>query len=80
MNTTAVKADALVVQIGFTENAMTVSLADGREVSVPLEWYPRLRDASPEQREGWRLIGNGIGIHWEDIDEDVSVKSILAYS
>jgi hypothetical protein len=54
-----------------------VQLSDGREISAPLEWFPRLRDASPEQRANWRLIGRGIGIHWPDIDEDISVESLL---
>lgn len=56
---------------------LIVVLADGREVSAPLEWFPRLRDASPEQRSSWRFIGGGIGIHWEAIDEDISVAGLL---
>jgi len=56
---------------------LRVRLSDGREVSVPLEWFPRLRDATEEQRANWRLIGRGIGIHWEDIDEDISVAGLL---
>ena len=52
-------------------------LEDGREVGVPLDWFPRLRQASIEQRDKWRLIGNGIGIHWEDIDEDISVRRMI---
>ncbi|MBM2832471.1 MAG: hypothetical protein HW414_1523, partial [Dehalococcoidia bacterium] len=47
------------------------------EISVPVEWFPRLRDATEEQRKRWRLIGKGIGIHWEDIDEDISVAALL---
>lgn len=58
---------------------MHVRLADGREISVPLEWYPRLRDASPEQRSRWRLIGRGVGIHWDEIDEDLSVAGLLKH-
>ncbi len=56
---------------------LRVNLSDGRDVWVPLEWFPRLRDATPEQRKNWRLIGRGIGIHWEDVDEDISVASLL---
>ena len=52
-------------------------LTDGRVVSVPLVWFPRLADASPRQRSGWELIGGGIGVHWEAIDEDISVASLL---
>jgi hypothetical protein len=56
---------------------LIVSLSDGCEISVPLEWFPRLRDAAPEQRENWRLITRGIGIHWEDVDEDIAVATLL---
>jgi hypothetical protein len=67
----------LAVDVRFTEDALQVSLSDGREVSVPLEWFPRLRNATPEQRGKWRLIGRGIGIHWEGIDEDIAVTTLL---
>jgi hypothetical protein len=69
---------ALTVQ--FTDTDLRVELADGRVVSAPLEWFPRLRNASSTQRNNWRLIGGGIGIHWEDVDEDISVESLLAVS
>jgi len=55
-----------------------VQLSDGREVGVPLEWFPSLRDATADQRANWRLIGRGIGIHWEELDEDLSVEGLLA--
>jgi hypothetical protein len=67
----------LAVDVRFTDDAMIVSLSDGREVSVPLEWFPRLRDATPEQRKHWRFIAKGIGMHWEDIDEDNGVSTLL---
>ena len=54
-----------------------VRLEDGREVGVPLDWFPRLREASAKQQENWRFIGNGVGIHWEDIDEDISVRRLI---
>jgi hypothetical protein len=54
-----------------------VVLADGRELAAPLEWFPRLRDATPEQRAKWRLIGGGQGIHWPDVDEDIAVTTLL---
>ena len=54
------------------------SIIDGRRVSAPLAWFPRLLRATPKQRANWRLIGRGIGIHWDDVDEDVSVRSLLA--
>lgn len=65
------------VDVNVDDSALHVRLADGRVISVPLEWFPRLRDASPEQRANWRLIGKGVGIHWEDIDEDLSVAALL---
>jgi hypothetical protein len=68
---------AFVVDVKCTEDALHVRLEDGREISAPLEWYPRLRDATPEQRKNWRLIGRGVGIHWEDVDEDISVVGLL---
>lgn len=67
----------LAVNVSFTEDALHVRLADGREIAVPLEWFPRLRDATPEQRDNWRFIGRGVGIHWEDLDEDLSVAGLL---
>jgi hypothetical protein len=56
---------------------LRVALADGREISAPMQWLPRLRDATPDQRAHWRLIGRGEGIHWQDLDEDVSVNALL---
>lgn len=67
----------LAVDISFTDDALHVRLSDGREVSVPLEWFPRLRDATPKQRANWRLIARGIGMHWEDVDEDIAVTTLL---
>jgi hypothetical protein len=60
-----------------TEDALTVSLTDGRTLSVPLTWYPRLWHGTPEERARWRLIGDGQGIHWPDLDEDISVEGLL---
>ncbi|MBI3762108.1 MAG: DUF2442 domain-containing protein [Chloroflexi bacterium] len=67
----------LAVDVGFSMDALHIRLSDGREVSVPLEWFPRLRDATPKQRADWRLIARGIGIHWEDVDEDIAVTTLL---
>jgi hypothetical protein len=78
MNTTIAKPVADAVNVAFTENSLVVALADGRQVSAPLEWFPRLRGATAKQRKNWRLIGGGVGIHWEDIDEDISTRSLLA--
>lgn len=75
---TSVRIDPLVVDVAFSDVSLRVVLADGREVVTPLEWFPRLRDASPAQRANWRPIGGGIGIHWPDVDEDLSVAGLLA--
>ena len=61
-----------------TDEALTVDLADGRSVSVPLTWFPRLFNGTPTERTEWRLIGSGEGIHWPALDEDISVQSLLA--
>jgi len=80
MSTLEVKVEPLAVEVSCTDDALKVVLADGREVSVPLTWFPRLLSATSEQRNDWRLIGEGIGIHWESVDEDISVESLLALS
>jgi Protein of unknown function (DUF2442) len=72
-----VKLDATAVDVTVTDDHILVVLADGRELAAPLAWSPRLADATPEQRRNWRLIGRGHGIHWPDIDEDISVASLL---
>ena len=78
MNTSAIKVEPLATEVAFGEDSFCIILADGREITVPIEWFPRLRDATEDQRSNWRLIGGGIGIHWPAIDEDVSVESVLA--
>jgi hypothetical protein len=65
------------INIAFENSKMIVFLEDGRELSIPLEWFPRLRKATDEQLSKWRLIGKGEGIHWEEIDEDISVENLL---
>ena len=64
--------------VTVTEDTLTAELSDGRTISVPLAWYPRLVHATEEERGNWRLIGGGQGIHWPDLDEDVSVEGLLA--
>ena len=71
------KVEARAMDVEVTSETLEVALTDGRRVSAPLEWFPRLRDASEKQRANWRLIGPGIGIHWDEIDEDISVRSLL---
>ncbi|MCG8556337.1 MAG: DUF2442 domain-containing protein [Proteobacteria bacterium] len=63
--------------VEFSNDSLIVHLQDGRSLSVPLEWFPALRDASPEQLAQYRLVGRGIGIHWEALDEDLSVQALL---
>lgn len=63
--------------ITVTDDALIVDLTDGRTVSVPLAWYPRLLHGAPEERNNWRLIGKGEGIHWPDLDEDISVENVI---
>jgi len=78
MNTSVTKAsEAMANQVWFDSDMMHVRLLDGREINVPIEWFPRLRNASEEQRKKWRLIGKGVGLHWDDIDEDISVAALL---
>lgn len=66
-----------VRDVHLTEDSMSVDLLDGRTIVVPLVWYPKLLDASPEQRNNWKLSGAGFGIHWPDIDEDLSTEGLL---
>jgi len=65
-------------RISVTGDALVVELVDGRTLTVPLTWYPRLLHGSPAERARWRLIGNGVGVHWPDLDEDISVEGLLA--
>jgi len=73
-----VKAKVKATDLKMLEDAMKVFLEDGREISVPIEWFPKLRDASIEEKKDWRFIGNGVGIHWESLDEDISVQVLLS--
>jgi hypothetical protein len=77
MTISPVRFDASAVDVQTDASLLHVTLADGRELAAPLEWFPRLRDATPEQRQHWRFIGGGQGIHWPDIDEDISVSGLL---
>lgn len=78
MNTSAVEIEVPKAEnVKVTKDTLNVDLSDGRTISVPLEWFPRLVYATPEERSNWKLIGRGHGIHWEDIDEDISVEGLL---
>jgi hypothetical protein len=68
---------AKAMEVRVTDDTLTVELADGRTLAVPLAWYPRLWHGTPEERRNWRLIGDGVGIHWPDLDEDISIEGLL---
>ena len=79
MDNSSDETDMLLTEgITVTEDTLIVDLSDGRTISVSILWFPRLMHARPEERNNWRLIGKGQGIHWEDIDEDISVEELLA--
>lgn len=77
MSTLAIRLDPHAVDVTIGTSALHFILADGREISAPLEWFPRLRDATLDQRRHWRLIGKGVGVHWPDIDEDIAVSTLM---
>ena len=78
MSTSAIRLEPRAVDVRITEDALVVRLADGRELSVPLAWFPKLQGASAAARQEWRLVGGGVGIHWPKVDEDLSVAGLLA--
>jgi hypothetical protein len=77
MATSAQIADERVASVTCDEDRLIVDLMDGRTIAVPLAWYPRLFDATPAQRVNWELAGGGYGIHWPEIDEDLSTEGLL---
>ncbi len=77
MSTLTINKSNIAVDLWFHDLKMFVRLDDGREIGLPIDWFPRLRDATEPQRKNWRFIGSGEGIHWEDIDEDILVEALL---
>jgi hypothetical protein len=77
MGILALKADERVSGVSFTTDSLTVALMDGRTISVPLAWYPRLLHATTQQLGNWKIAGGGYGIHWPDLDEDLSTEGLL---
>jgi Protein of unknown function (DUF2442) len=77
MSTLAIRTDERVKHVSFTEETISVDLMDGRVITVPLVWYPRLLNATPNERSKWKVCGGGYGIHWKDIDEDLSTEGML---
>ena len=80
MSISVLTVDPDAIDVLCTDDALQVTLSDGRIISVPLAWSPRLSSATSAQRKNWRLISGGIGIHWDEIDEDISVRSLLRLS
>lgn len=80
MSTLAIEVDPLATDLSFGPHTMRVVLGDGREISVPLEWIPPLRDADVTQRNHWEWIADGVGIHWPDLDVDILVEELLRVS
>ncbi|MDB9519854.1 DUF2442 domain-containing protein [Roseofilum reptotaenium CS-1145] len=77
MNTLIVETDIRVNQVLIHDDSFSVELMDGRTITVPLAWFPRLLSATSEQLQNWEICGGGYGIHWEDIDEDISTEGLL---
>jgi len=77
MGILALQADERVKDVLVSDETLSVNLMDGRTIIVPLAWYPKLLDATPEQRANWQTSGSGYGIHWPDIDEDLSTEGLL---
>src|SRR5438093_3546476 len=77
MGVFALKADERVAGVSFTADSLSVALKDGRTITVPLTWYPRLLHASQEQLNNWKIARAGYGIHWPDLDEDLSTEGLL---
>ncbi len=77
MNTSPLKIDGRVEAVYFTRNSLVVDLMDGRTISVPLTWYPKLLKATLKERAHWEICGGGYGIHWPELDEDLSIEGLL---
>ena len=77
MNISAKVTDERVLDVRFDDHSLIVELMDGRTISAPLAWYPRLANATPEQRQHWEKCGGGFGIHWPEVDEDLSTEGLL---
>ena len=77
MATSPQTIEVVATDVSFSDERLVVELSDGRSIALPLVWYPRLFDSTPEERANWRLNGRGSGIHWPDIDEDLSVEQLI---
>lgn len=77
MSTLSVLREPVAINVSFTDFTVAFDLADGRSISAPLAWFPRLEKATMEERQNWELIGRGCGVHWPDVDEDISMLGLL---
>jgi hypothetical protein len=77
MSFSAAAADERLLDVAFSDDALSVPLRDGRIITVPLVWYPRLLNATPAQRQNWKIAGGGYGLHWPDLDEELSTEGLL---
>ena len=77
MSTSELRAGEAVRDVHFSDDTLSVDFVDGRTITVPLVWYPRLLQATPAQRANWEIVGAGYGIHWPDVDEDLSAEGLL---
>ena len=77
MSTLTARIEPRALDVEVTEEELKVSLTDGRKLQVPLVWFPRLLNATQEQRDKWQLLGGGVGIHWPEVDEDISIYGLL---
>jgi len=77
MGILALAADERVAEVSFSEDSLCVALRDGRKISVPLTWFPKLLQATPQQRTNWQVAGGGYGIHWPELDEDLCTEGLL---
>ncbi len=79
MHTSTIEIEVPMAEsVIFSDNTLSVDLSDGRTISAPLAWFPRLTCATAAERSNWRLVGKGYGVHWEDLDEDISIEGLLA--
>lgn len=78
MSTLVLETEPAAVQVTITNEKLMVELADGRIIVVPLEWYPRLRYGTPEERQNWQLLGDGYAVEWPDLDEHIGIEGLLA--
>ena len=78
MTTLILETDPVAVDVSVTDKKLIVELADGRSLTVPLEWYPRLLNGTPEERQNWQMLGDGYAIEWPDLDEHIGIEGLLA--